>query len=78
MHADRNTRHRLQILGVQQDSGHLHTINGFAGREREGIILNTFFSLLSEIELVKVYRIGRILLQRIHQLDDRLPGRSPG
>ena len=77
MHTDRNTRHRLQILGVQQDSGHLHTVDGFAGREREGIILQYILLIIIGDRIGKVYRIGRILLQRIHQLDDRLPAVRP-
>ncbi|OAV73973.1 hypothetical protein Barb7_02610 [Bacteroidales bacterium Barb7] len=68
METDRNPRHRLQVSGIQQQTGHFQRVNHIAGRECKGEILQHILLIIINNGIGEVNRIGGILFQRIPQL----------
>ena len=69
MDTDRDSRHWLQVLGVQHNTRHLQGVDRRACREGKREILEYVSLIIVGNGIGEIDRIGRILQQGIFQLN---------
>ena len=76
MQTDRDTGHRFQVFGIQQDTRYLQRIDHITGREGKGEILEYILLVIIGDRVGEVDRISRIFFQCIFQFDHDLLSRG--